>query len=89
MSGVLHSALFYGHVTHMRVRPKVHKLAYRIYSLLIDLDELADLDRRLHLFSVGRFNLFSFYPQDRGDGSARSLRAVSYTHLTLPTIYSV
>ena len=74
MSGVLHSALFYGHVTHMRVRPKVHKLAYRIYSLLIDLDELADLDRRLHLFSVGRFNLFSFYPQDRGDGSARSLR---------------
>jgi DUF1365 family protein len=68
------SALFPGHVTHARLRPKAHKLAYRIYSLLIDLDELDILDRRLKLFSVGRFNLFSFLPKDRGDRSGTDLR---------------
>jgi DUF1365 family protein len=69
------SALFYGHVTHARLRPKQHRLAYRIYSLLLDLDELGALDRRLKLFSVDRFNLFSFRSRDRGDRSGRDLRA--------------
>ncbi|OYR20450.1 DUF1365 domain-containing protein [Brucella pseudogrignonensis] len=68
------SALFPGHVTHARLRPKVHKLAYKIYSLLLDLDELEALDGKLKLFSLDRFNLFSFYRKDRGDGSTVSLR---------------
>jgi DUF1365 family protein len=75
MTGSGQSGLFYGHVTHARVKPKTHKLAYRIYSLLLDLDELGDLDRRLRLFSVDRFNLFSFYARDRGDRSGRNLKA--------------
>ncbi|WP_430442361.1 DUF1365 domain-containing protein [Shinella sp.] len=74
MSATLQSALFPGHVTHARLRPKEHKLAYRIYSLLIDIDELDILDRRLRLFSVDRFNLFSFFVKDRGDRSGTNLR---------------
>ncbi|MFK3779782.1 DUF1365 domain-containing protein [Agrobacterium sp. NPDC089420] len=70
----LASALFPGHVTHARFRPKPHKLAYRIYSLLLDLDELDLLDRKLRFFSVDRFNLFSFHRKDRGNGSATGLR---------------
>ncbi len=61
-------------MTHARLRPKVHKLAYKIYSLLLDLDELEALDGKLKLFSLDRFNLFSFYRKDRGDGSTVSLR---------------
>ena len=38
MTPPLTSALFPGHVTHARLKPKTHKLAYRIYSLLLDLD---------------------------------------------------
>jgi uncharacterized protein len=68
------SGLFPGHVTHARIRPRQHKLAYRIYSLLLDLDELDTLDRELRLFSVDRFNLFSFYRRDRGDRSGADLR---------------
>lgn len=68
------SGLFPGHVTHARMKPKPHKLAYRIYSLLIDLDELQALDAGLRLFSVDKFNLFSFYRRDRGDRSGRDLR---------------
>lgn len=74
MSAGWTSALFPGHVTHARLKPKVHRLAYRIYSLLLDLDELEALDRKLKLFSVDRFNLFSFHAKDRGDRSGRDLK---------------
>ncbi|EPE96226.1 DUF1365 domain-containing protein [Rhizobium grahamii] len=74
MKAGLRSALFPGHVTHARVKPKQHRLNYRIYSLLIDLDELDELDRRLKLFSIDRFNLFSFYRKDRGNRSGSDLK---------------
>lgn len=74
MTASFRSALYPGHVTHARMRPKEHRLAYRIYSLLIDLDELDALDRGLKLFSVDRFNLFSFRQRDRGDRSGSDLR---------------
>ena len=75
MSAPQNSALYVGTVTHCRLRPRAHRLAYRIYSLLLDLDELERLDRRLRLFSVNRFNLFSFHEKDRGDGGNLPLRA--------------
>ncbi len=74
MTTPLNSALYVGTVTHHRLRPREHRLAYRIYSLLLDLDEMQRLDRDLRLFSVNRFNLFSFHERDRGDGGAQPLR---------------
>lgn len=67
-------ALYSGVVTHFRRRPREHKLAYRIFSVLLDLDRLEDSALGLRLFSINRFNLFSFYARDRGDGSSRPLR---------------
>jgi DUF1365 family protein len=75
MTGELRSGLYPGLVTHARLKPKQHKLSYRIYSLLLDLDELDKIDRRLRLLSIDRFNLFSFYRKDRGDRSGSDLRA--------------
>jgi DUF1365 family protein len=74
MSAALTSALYPGHVSHARLKPKVHALAYRIYSLLLDLDELETLNNNLRWFSVDRFNLFSFSRRDRGDRSGADLR---------------
>ena len=74
MSEPLASALYPGRVSHRRWRPRDHRLAYRIWSMLLDLDELENLDRRLRLFSVDRFNLFSFFRRDRGDRTGRDLR---------------
>lgn len=74
MKPPLVSALFPGHVTHARFKPKTHKLDYRIYSLFLDLDELETLERKLRFFSVDRFNLFSFHRRDRGNGSGLGLR---------------
>lgn len=66
----MRSALYAGRVMHRRLRPLRHRLAYRMFSLLVDIDELAALDARLQWFSVGRFNLFSLYPADYCDGTA-------------------
>ncbi|MDE2370709.1 MAG: DUF1365 family protein [Burkholderiales bacterium] len=68
------SALYRGRVMHQRVRPARHRLAYRVYTLLVDLDELPALARRLRLFSLNRYNLFSLHERDYGGGDARGLR---------------
>lgn len=69
------SGLYPGVVTHTRMKPRRHALRYRIFMLLLDLDELADLDRGLKLFSLRRFNLVGFDPRRHGDGSATPLKA--------------
>jgi DUF1365 family protein len=69
------SALYRGSVMHLRLRPVRHRLRYRVFSLLLDLDELPDLARRLRLFSLDRFNLFSLHERDHGAGAAHGLRA--------------
>ncbi len=69
------SALYVGRVMHRRTRPRAHRLAYRMFSLLLDLDEIDGLAARLSLFSRGRFNLFSFHERDYGAGTDEPLRA--------------
>ena len=69
------SALYRGEVMHRRLRPRAHRLAYRVFWLLLDLSEIDRLDRRLKLFSRGRFNLLSFHDRDHGDGTPTPLRA--------------
>jgi len=64
-------AIYVGDVVHKRARPKRHSLRYRVFSMLVDLDHLAELDQRLRLFSFNRFNLISLVAKDFGarDGS--------------------
>jgi DUF1365 family protein len=64
----MNSALYAGKVFHARLRPKRHKLAYRVFSLLLDLDEIGDLSRRLKLFAHNSAAVFSFHDRDHGDG---------------------
>jgi DUF1365 family protein len=71
----LKSSLYVGSVFHCRLAPKPHRFRYRLFWLLIDLDELPDLDRRLKVFSHNRHNLFSLFDRDHGDGGHSSLRA--------------
>jgi uncharacterized protein len=65
----LRSALFAGNVVHQRTRPRRHRLRYSVFYLALDLDEAAAVGAALRLFSVNRFNLFSFHERDHGDGS--------------------
>jgi uncharacterized protein len=67
------SALFAGHVMHQRTRPKRHRLRYSVFYLALDLEEASAVSAALRLFSVNRFNFFSFHERDHGDGSNRPL----------------
>ncbi|MDO8378028.1 DUF1365 domain-containing protein [Phenylobacterium sp.] len=69
------SGLYPGIVTHARLRPRAHRLRYRIFMLLLDLDELPALDRALKLFGQDRPRLTSFSETDHLDGEAVTLKA--------------
>jgi uncharacterized protein len=70
----LTSCLYVGSVFHRRLQPKPHRFRYRLFWLLVDLDEISALDRKLSLLSLNRFNLFSLHDRDHGRGGATPLR---------------
>ena len=61
--------LFFGKVVHRRLRPAVHQFVYPVYFCLLPLSGMERFGNAL--FSVNRFNLFSFHYADHGarDGS--------------------
>jgi uncharacterized protein len=65
----MNPALYAGKVFHARLRPRRHKLVYRVFSLLLDLDEIGELSKRLKLFAHNSAAVFSFHDRDHGDGS--------------------
>ena len=62
------SALYPGWVMHRRLRPRHHAFKYRVFAMLLDLDELPRLDRELRLLKWNRSGVFSFHDSDHGDG---------------------
>ena len=68
----MNSCIYNGLVTHHRFKPVKHSLKYKTFSLLLDLDELERLDEKISIFSINKFNVFSFYYKDHGlrDGSS-------------------
>jgi DUF1365 family protein len=68
------SSLYVGRVGHTRLRPFHHSFEYRIYMLLVDLDELDEIHRRLRVFSHNRWNLFGLSDTDHGGRDGRGLR---------------
>jgi DUF1365 family protein len=69
------AALYVGEVMHARLKPMGHRFSYRVMSLLIDLDRLADADRLSPLFGVNRAALYAFHEADHGRRDGSSLRA--------------
>ncbi|WKA25597.1 DUF1365 domain-containing protein [Bradyrhizobium roseum] len=69
------AALYVGDVMHARLKPMGHRFSYRVMSLLIDLDRLAEADRQSPLFGVNRAALYSFREADHGARDGSSLRA--------------
>ena len=68
------SCIYNGIVSHTRFKPVKHHLKYNIFSLLIDLDEIESLDKDIPIFSLNKFNIFSFYNKDHGERDGKSLK---------------
>jgi DUF1365 family protein len=62
-------------VMHQRLRPVAHRFSYRVFSLLVDLDRLAEADRLSRIFSVNRANLVSFHEADHAPAAELPLRS--------------
>jgi len=69
----MRSAIYEGTVTHIRWKPMQHRLQFRLFSLLVDLDELDQLTR-IPFFSYNRNNLVSFHDRDHGPRDGSNLR---------------
>lgn len=82
----LNSCIYSGWVMHSRRTPRAHTFRYRVWWMLVDLDELSSVDRSVNLFSHNRFNLFSLHDNDYGHGSGPLRQYVekrlSEAHLT-------
>jgi len=78
---ILQSSLYQTCIQHRRRRPKKHKLKYGAFYLLLDIDELDRLHRKLKWFSYNSFNIFSFHDCDHGPGTNEPLRPWLEHHL--------
>lgn len=68
------ASLYFGKVMHARSRPREHRFTYGVFSLLIDIDRLPEAAAASGLFSLNRFNLFSFFTRDHGARDGSDLR---------------
>ncbi len=67
----LRSRLYEGTVMHLRLQPLRHRFRYRVFSVMLDLDELTSIGHRCRLLRIERPGILSFRAQDHGprDGS--------------------
>lgn len=68
------NSLYTGKVFHKRHAPFEHAFTYRVFTLLIDLDDLPDFSKRMKFFSYNKFNLFSLHDKDHGPQDGSPLR---------------
>jgi uncharacterized protein len=58
--------LYLSRVMHQRQSPVGYRFEYPVFSVLVDIDRLAEIDRRSRVFSFKRFNLLSILERDHG-----------------------
>ena len=65
------ASLYIGDVMHARLKPVGHRFRYRVMSMVIDIDRLAEAGRLSWLFGVNQHGIYSFHESDHGhrDGS--------------------
>ena len=74
MNAPLRSALYAGTIRHRRRSPVENVFQYRVYQVLLDLDELPRLDREVFGFGHNRRALTSFHDRDHLGDAARPVR---------------
>ena len=77
----MNSSIYMGTVWHKRWQPRAHPLSYRVFYLLLDLDEGIELDGVSRLFGWNRSALFAFHDADHGLGGSAVGHATFKAHL--------
>ena len=71
--GTFLSCIYSGLIIHKRFKPKKHFFSYKTFSLLIHLNEIQDLGKKINFFSYNKFNILSFYDVDHGGRDGKNL----------------
>ena len=71
---IKNSKIYIGKVIHKRFKPKEHYFKYNVFSLLIDLNELEQINKDIKFFSYNKFNIISFFDKDHGDRDGSSIK---------------
>ena len=71
---IKNSKIYIGKVIHKRFKPKEHYFKYNVFSLLIDLNELEEINKEIKFFSYNKFNIISFFEKDHGDRDGSSIK---------------
>ena len=71
---IKNSCIYIGNVIHKRFKPKKHFFKYSVFSILLDLDEINELDREISFFSYNKFNILSFFDKDHGNRDGSSIK---------------
>ena len=71
---IKNSLIYNGKVIHKRFKPKEHYFKYNVFSLLIDLEELENIQKNIKIFSYNKFNFISFFDKDHGPRDGTSLK---------------
>lgn len=79
----MNNHLYIGAVMHRRQDRHAYHFVYKVFSLLLDLDELPRLSRRLRLFSHNGFNLFGVVDRDHGPRDGTPLKPWAEQYLLL------
>ena len=65
---MIKNKILIGKVVHKRLSPIRHKLSYSVFALMLDCDDFDNLSKKTNLLSYNKFNLFSIYDKDHGNG---------------------
>jgi DUF1365 family protein len=68
------AVLYVGETRHRRFAPRPHEFRYRLFQLLLDIDQLDQAFVGLTMIRPGSWGLFSFDPNDHGDRRSGALR---------------
>lgn len=67
------NCLYEGEVFHRRSSPKKHEFRYKVFCLNFDLCKINDIFKKIPIFSIDKFNIFSFFYKDLGPESSINL----------------
>ena len=81
------SFIYNGKVIHKRFKPKEHSFSYKVFSLLLDLDEINNIEKKVSFFSHNKFNLISFHDKDHGDRNNSNLKEWVLKNLKSINVY--
>jgi uncharacterized protein len=68
------TGVYTGRTVHVRFKPFVHRLAYEVFQILVDVDHLDRDLGPLKWLRLNRFGPMAFYEKDHGDRSDAPLR---------------